>query len=123
MANEKMEKLKAMKKDNMVSKEELHEVAGGSTDFGDGYSGWANSSRFMNVLLGGDVCDRYGDWTVDSHRREIISAWRKVGVTIREGNRGELTYIVGYNRYTPREAFQYAMHKAGKKLEPKDWCW
>ncbi len=36
----------------MVSEEDLHEVDGG-VGFGDGYSGWANSSRFLNVLLRG----------------------------------------------------------------------
>ncbi len=118
MTNEKMEKLKETKQDNIVSEEELHEVDGGF-GFGDGYSGWANSSRFLNVLLGEAVCDRYGRFRAGFHAKEIISAWAKVGVEVDHG----MVFKINGKEVNEKEAFEHAMNVTGKHLQPKDWLW
>ncbi len=115
MANEKMEKLENLKetnKDNMLNEEELHEVDGGfnSLVYGDGYGGWANDSRFLNVLLGGAVCDRYGNFWVDFHVDEIKNAWRTVGVEIGTEE---------YRDYTGSYESMVVYKIAGKKLLTK----
>ncbi len=47
-----------------IDLDQLENVAGGGAPegYGDGYTGWANSSRFMNDLFDGSVCQRYGEW-------------------------------------------------------------
>ncbi len=133
MENTKLEKLKEIKADNLVSTEDLKEIVGG-TDYRDGYSGWANDSRFLNVLLGGDVCDRYGDYKASNHIDEITNAWGKVGVEVKvirsEMKLGDIVpektygfFINGTRCKHKRDAYEHAMKVVGKHLEPKDWCW
>ncbi len=130
MANEKMEKLenlKETKKDNMLNEEELHEVDGGFSDFwyGDGYGGWANSSRFLNVLLGGAVCDRYGNDRANWNKKEITAAWTKVGVEVHGDAPWDIrmVYKINGKKVSAQQAFEHAMNVTGKHLKPEDWCW
>ncbi len=120
MANEKMENLKETNKDNMV---QLDEVAGGGapSGYGNGYTGWANSSRFLNVLLGGAVCDRYGSFKAGFHSEEIISAWTKVGVELT--NENGMVYKINGKKVSAQRAFEHAMNVTGRHLKPEDWCW
>ena len=119
----KMDKLRELKADNILTEEEMESVAGGQLE----YDGWGADSRFLNVLLGGSVCDRYGDYNGDCHKREIVAAWAKVGVKLKEMNYskdyGKRHYFIGNKEVLPREAYAHAMRVVGKHLEPSDWNW
>ena len=113
--------------DEILSEEQLDQVAGGST------SQTSMDSKFLNVLLHGRPfqCDRYGEWRIANqhHDLEIVIAWASVGVTavIRSGNaisNGALNhYFIDGEEYTRRQAYEYAQEVVGKHLTRKDWDW
>ncbi len=105
--------------------DQLDEVVGGGAPegYGDGYTGWANSSRFLNDLFDGSVCNRYGDWRAVHHKDEIKNAWKKLGVQVYWGKRYVIKEGENERSVTPKEAFQYAMKKVGKYLPEYSWCW
>ena len=124
---EKMRKLFAEK---TLSVDEMEAIAGGALAHCDSL---ADDSRFLNVLLGGNVCDRYGETYAGDHIVEIQKAWKTVGVEL------EIDYY--YNRtdgvplggtcyhkingeYVDAEtAYRHAMKVTGKNLKPSDWYW
>ncbi len=106
-----------------ISMDQLDDVVGGlDAEYGDGYSGWANASRFMNDLFDGSVCNRYGEWRASWHKDEIKKAWKsKIGLTVTYG--GDVYVTKNRRIMSPKQAFQYAMKKVGKYLPEYSWCW
>ncbi len=89
--------------------------------FGDGYSGLASGSRFLNTLLGDGVCRRYDDARAHLNYFEIKRAWKGVGVDIAKQKYG-FAYFIGGQMVSPKAAFDHALQVTGKHLEPADWC-
>ena len=118
-AGEEKERVVMMKldKENKLTNDELEQVAGGG--------GWADDSRFLNVLLRGRKvqCGRYGGWTVDNHSEEIEKAWRSVGVIILHDVHG-YGYSLDYKtEISQAEAWLHAEQVVGKHLKRADWDW
>lgn len=124
---EKMRKLFAEK---TLSVDEMEAIAGGALAHCDSL---ADDSRFLNVLLGGNVCDRYGETYAGGHVGEIKNAWKVVGVEMEVNyylNRadgvplgGSYTYKINGEYVDPEDAYRHAMKVTGKNLKPSDWYW
>ena len=131
-----MDKLRELKADNILTEEEMESVAGGGEA---AYGTWGADSRFLNVLLGGDVIDRWGDYKADyiENKYKIIDAWARVGVTKTISGQGGHQFFV-HNQCAPRavsgyyingqqvsaqEAYAHAMKVTGKYLPPASWNW
>ena len=112
-----------------LSDEDLEKVVGGSAEE------LADDSRFLNVLLGGNVIDRWGSGFAIQHISEIKNAWDKVGVTLkvgtstanvgREGTKTNYTtsYFIGSQEITQSQARKHAMKFTRKILDITDWQW
>ncbi len=125
---EKMRKLFAEK---ALSVNEMEAIVGGALAHCDSL---ADDSRFLNVLLGGNVCDRYGETYAGQHYKEIQSAWKVVGVDINIEdaylNRADgvplgysYSYKINGQYVDPEDAYRHAMKVTGKNLKPSDWYW
>ena len=108
----------------MMSDEELENVAGGNAEQ------TSNDSRFLNSLNGST--DRYGPeriaWSFGIHNAEIERGWATVGI------KAEVYFACGafgrHNRYylngkqiTQEEARQHAMKVTKHFMTEKDWKW
>ena len=132
----KMDKLRELKADNILTEEEMESVAGGGQP---AYGTWGADSRFLNVLLGGDVIDRWGDGYANEigNKNKIIDAWARVGVTKTSSmqgghqffvhNRGTIREASGYyingQQVSAQQAYAHAMKVTGKYLPPASWNW
>ena len=122
---EKMRKLFAEK---TLSADEMEAIVGGALAHCDSV---ADDSRFLNVLLGGNVCDRYGEEYAGDHIEEIKKAWSTVGVELEINyyyNRSDGVPLGGYYVYKingeyvdAEDAYRHAMKVTGKNLKPSDW--
>ena len=95
------------------------------------------SSQFLNVLLGGDVCDRWGEYKLDNVSKSswsekvgtIRTVWRRAGIILQnaQGKRTNEYYSVDSQgrctAVTRNQAMQIAMQNVGKHLNPSDWRW
>ena len=109
--------------DELMSDEELDQVAGGTN------GETASDSRFLNSLNGS--CDRYGTWRIqhEDHDNEIRDAWKRVGVDvkIRTGNLftggSDNVYSINGKEVSRTEAIQHAMNVTGKQMAWNSWEW
>ncbi|MBQ7515669.1 MAG: hypothetical protein IJS96_05250 [Schwartzia sp.] len=124
---DKMRKLFAEK---ALSVDEMEAVAGGALAH---CGSVADDSRFLNVLLGGNVCDRYGEEYAGDHIEEIRKAWSTVGVELEINyyyNRadgvplgGTCCHKINGEYVNAETAYRHAMKVTGKNLKPSDWYW
>ena len=126
----KLDNLRKLHADNVLTEEEMETVAGGQ----DVYGSDGADSRFLNVLLGGDVCDRYGDYNAGMHYAEIGAAWERVGVRIEYTTSmykctsiyetdSKRCYYIGDKEVSAQEAYAHAMKVTGRYLTPAQWNW
>ena len=118
-----------LKNDNKLTDDELEQVVGGSN--------LAQDSRFLNVLLEGREghCGRYGYWTIDDHKNEVIRAWKSVGVDYATkphmmgtaGGTSEVYtsthYYINGKEVSQYDAWLHAEQVVGKHLKRSDWDW
>lgn len=111
--------------DEIMSDDELDNVSGGVN-----YARLADDSRFLNVLLRGREghCDRYGSWRVRFNKKEVINAWKSVGVDCYAnssvfGESGINTYEINGKAVTQEQAWAHAEQVVGKHLEQSEWDW
>ena len=124
----KIDELRKLHADKALDADELDNIAGGTT------VQCAADSRFLNVLLGGDVCDRYGDYNAGMHYAEIGAAWERVGVRIEYTTSmykctsiyetdSKRCYYIGDKEVSAQEAYAHAMKVTGRYLTPAQWNW
>ena len=109
--------------DELMSDEELDQVAGGNC-----YQ-MADDSRFLNSLNGS--CDRYGATKIlfngmfsSSIKTEIEKAWSTVGITVTLDNKFVINeYSLNGRKITQEQARQHAMNVVGKQMTESDWKW
>ena len=108
--------------DELLSDEELDDVAGGSC-----YTS-ADDSRFLNSLNGS--CDRYGATKMffsggKTYQEEVEKAWTTVGITAKFncGLAGENKYYLNGQEISQEQARQHAMNVTGHHMTEKDWKW
>jgi len=109
--------------DELMSDEELDQVAGGNC-----YQ-MADDSRFLNSLNGS--CDRYGATKIllnglfsSSIKPEIEKAWSTVGITVTLDNKFVINeYSLNGRKITQEQARQHAMNVVGKQMTESDWKW
>ena len=118
----KLDKVRKLKAENMLDMEELENVAGGGQP---AYGNAGADSRFLNVLLGGDVIDRWGDNYGQLHKDEVVNAWAKVGVQRIFGSDSfqPSFYVINDKEVTAQEAYAHAMKVTGRYLTPEQWNW
>ncbi len=107
---------------------QLDEVVGGlDAEYGDGYNGWANSSRFLNEMFGDKVCKRYSDSLVLWKKDEVKTAWKLVGVEVKDvrihRRRTRMCFKIDGVEVSAQQAFEHAMNFFGKHLPEYSWCW
>jgi len=105
--------------DELMSDEELDQVAGGNC-----YQ-MADDSRFLNSLNGS--CDRYGATRIffsNVYCKEIEKAWSTVGITATLSNEFVINeYCLNGKIISQEEARQHAMNVVGKQMTESDWKW
>ena len=112
-----------IKNDEMMSDEELENVAGGITLS----SQMADDSRFLNSLDGST--DRYGAikgfFNGREIWRELEGSWSRFGITLDATSSGDLLYYLGKAKVqiTREQARQHAMKITGHYITEKDWKW
>ena len=96
----------------LMSDEELDQVAGGS------WKSTAGDTRFLNDLAG--LCDRFGatkaffyNFTVSD---EAAKGWSKIGITVKTGFSDSNLYYLNGEKISRQQAFDYACKKFGKNL-------
>ncbi len=126
MTESATEKMRRLHSDKMLTVDEMEDITGGTAEE------WADDSRFLNVLLGGHVVDRWGPKYAADHISEITFAWQEVGVvamTAESGtegvgnDHGHNQYFINGKKVTHEQARQHAMKVTGKYLKPSDWNW
>ena len=119
----KLDKLRKLHADKMLTEDDMDNIAGGQME----YDSWGADSRFLNTLLGGSVCDRWGDYKAENHHEEIRAAWARVGVSVKVTKLGKdnfnRNYYVDGKYVTAKEAYAHAMKVTGKYLTPEQWNW
>lgn len=109
--------------DELMTNEELDEVAGGAC-----YE-TANDSRFLNVLLKGTKyhqCDRYGEMTIffmNGPLDDVKKAWKSLGITLDGAPLAGNTYILDGKKISQSEAWAHAEKTVGKHLTKEQWNW
>ena len=110
-----------------LNKEELEQVAGGST-----YD-LADDSRFLNSLNGST--GRYGAWKIHNSKDRLLiieNAWAKVGIGIicpddPTDYDTKIQYVLigdgSFKPITQEEARQHAMEVTGHYMKRSDWKW
>ena len=110
--------------DEVMSDEELDQVAGGDS------KQTSNDSRFLNSLNGS--CDRYGEariaFSAGTLSEEIEKAWATVGikadVSFAMGDFGRNNrYYLNGQQITQEQARQHAMNVTGHHMTESDWNW
>ncbi len=128
MANEKLEKLKTMRKENLLDENQLEQAAGGSC-----YE-MSDDSKFLNVLLKGrpGCPDRYGAMRccadlITGIDDELKTAWKSVGIDFKPhsgaGTDMLSTYMLNGKQITHAEAWAHAEKVVGRHLEKHEWDW
>ena len=128
----KLDEMRKLHADNMLTAEEMENIAGGTS------RQCSQDSQFLNVLLRGHPaqCDRYGEYKFSADIAnnsdrfdELRKAWGACGINLIHVGAGASNSV---NRYviteTGREvgqveAMQYAMNKMGRQLKESDWKW
>ena len=97
----------------LMSDEELEQVAGGT------YKETAGDTRFLNDLAG--LCDRFGATKALFYpgivEDEACKGWSKIGITVSAGVFGSNAYYLDGQKISRQEAFKYACDKFGRKLQ------
>ena len=117
---EKMRKLFAEK---TLSVDEMEAIAGGALDHCDSL---ADDSRFLNVLLGGNVVERVGSYKagLGNYADNVEKAWAKVGVECSTGTLWhDNEYKINGVSVSQEQARQHAMNVVGRQLKKSDWYW
>ena len=106
-------------KDELLSDEELEQVAGGKAEE------TAADSRFLNSLNGS--CRRYTKYSINSiNKPSIKNAWAQVGIQADlspSGSHSPNRYYLNGHRITQEQARQHAMDFVGKQMKESDWNW
>ena len=124
----KLEKLRKLHADKVLTEDDLDNIAGGSAEQ------CADDSRFLNVLLRGHPAqpDRYGAYSFEynefvysSRCTGLRNAWAACGITMHLDNSRDNSYYCDETErwISQAEARQYAMNKMGRHLNPSDWDW
>jgi hypothetical protein len=110
--------------DEMMSEEELENVAGGT--LGE----TANDSRFLNVLLHGTTkyhqCDRYGStavWFSAGPKKDVKKSWKSLGIDFEPDNLFGNYYFKDGKEISQAEAWTHAERLVGKHLTEAQWNW
>ncbi len=94
----------------LMSDEELDQVAGGS------WKSTAGDTRFLNDLAG--LCDRFGAtagfFKYGTVADEACKGWSKVGIQVSPVWFGENQYYLKGKSITREQAMEYAIKKFGK---------
>ena len=106
----------------LLSNEELEQVAGGSL------GQTADDSRFLNVLMYGRAghCDRYGKTKIAfscDAVKDVTNAWAALGIEFKSETIGDNKYKLGNYYITQEMAWEHAEKVCGRHLERKDWDW
>ena len=110
--------------DEILSEEELEQVAGGTP------GETADDSRFLNVLLQGTKyhqCDRYGSFRIFFNQRgeinDVAKSWESLGIKFFHGEGLSNIYSLNGKNLSRDEAWEYAQDKVGKHLTKAQWDW
>ena len=112
--------------DEMLTDEQLEQVAGGSP------GETADDSRFLNVLLNGTTkyhhCDRYGEFKVftsPASCTDVEKSWNSLGIKIKiyRGSPNKNEYTLNGKQISRDEAWAYAENKVGRHLTKAEWNW
>jgi len=110
--------------DEIMSDEELDQVAGGNSEE------MSNDRRFLNSLNGST--DRYGPeriaWSFGVHNAEIEAGWATVGIKAEVNSRGgafgkQNKYFLNGQQITQEQAREHAMKVTGHYMTEKHWKW
>ena len=110
--------------DEMLTDEELDQVAGGTC------AETANDSRFLNVLLQGTTkyhqCDRYGAGKIffsKGAREDVKDAWKSLGIRLYYSVESGNEYHLNGKKISQSEAWAHAESLVGKHLTEAQWNW
>ena len=110
MANREENNKKINDELELMSDEELDQVAGGS------YRETAGDTRFLNDLAG--LCDRFGATKSFFYQAtvsdEAAKGWSKIGIQVNTSWFGENYYYLEGKPIRREEALNYALKKFGK---------
>jgi hypothetical protein len=119
-ANEKTstEIMKEKFEDKELTPEQMEGVAGGY------YNEMIMDSRFLNYLLGDEVCKRWNGEKENYDTRPdkmIQKAWKKFGVTCYTRDNIANVYLIHGYDITRKQAFEHAQKVLGKYVKDSDW--
>ncbi len=97
----------------LMSDEELEQVAGGT------WAQTAGDTRFLNDLAG--LCDRFGKtkafFQFNTVADEACKGWSKIGIQVSPTWFSGNAYYLDGQRITRKQAFEYALKKFNKNLQ------
>ena len=119
-ANEKTstEIMKEKFEDKELDVDQMEGVTGGY------YQEMIMDSRFLNYLLGDEVCKRWNGEKENYDTRPdkmIQKAWKKVGVTCYTRDNIANVYLIHGYDITRKQAFEHAQKVLGKYVKDSDW--
>ncbi len=122
MTENKMEKLRKMKADNVLALETLDQASGGNG------GETAQDSKFLYKLLEGHEkqpqrLDYVSGRDNDDAINQVVDAWTVVGVKMVPGKKDHNQYFIGDKRVSQVAAYIHAQKITGRFLDQKDVDW